>query len=55
MYGIISAIASFLLTDAVQFIIKTEAVEIKKIETEAPVAKKRLTFWEKVLQLFGLD
>lgn len=40
--------------EAVQFIIQTEAVEINDTETAAPAVKEELTFWQKILRLFGL-
>ena len=40
--------------EAVQFVIQTEAVEIDEAETVAPVVKEELTFWQKILRLFGL-
>ena len=40
--------------EAVQFVIQTEAVEIDDTETVVPVVKEELTFWQKILRLFGL-
>ena len=39
--------------ESVQFVIKTEAVEIKEVKTVAPVIKEELTFWQKISRLFG--
>ncbi len=39
---------------AVQFVIKTQAVEIGEEAPAAPVIKEELTFWQKILRLFGL-
>ena len=38
---------------AVQFVMKTEAIRLLKVETLAPKPKK-LNFWQKLLRLFGL-
>ncbi|MGN0452631.1 MAG: hypothetical protein ACI4GZ_02395 [Ruminococcus sp.] len=40
--------------EAVQFVIQTETVEIDDAETIAPIVKEELTFWQKILRLFGL-
>ena len=40
--------------DSVQFIIRTEAIESDDAETAAPEVKEHLTFWQKILRLFGL-
>ena len=40
--------------EAVQFVIQTETVEIDDRETIAPIIKEELTFWQKILRLFGL-
>ncbi|MGN0165438.1 MAG: hypothetical protein ACI39R_04585 [Lachnospiraceae bacterium] len=40
--------------DAVQFVIQTEAVSIREIETVAPVVEEKLSLWQKILRLFGL-
>lgn len=40
---------------SVQFVIQTEAVEIEEVEEDAPVVEEKLSFWEKLLRLFGID
>ena len=40
--------------DSVQFVIKTEAIEIPEAPDEESAAEKELNFWQKVLRLFGL-
>ena len=40
--------------ESVQFVIKTEAVAVEHVENEAPVVQEELTFWQKLLRLFGL-
>lgn len=40
--------------ESVQFVIKTEAVEIPEAPEEEPAAEEQLNFWQKVLRLFGL-
>lgn len=40
--------------DAVQFVIKTEAIEITEAEDTEPVVEEKLNFWQKLLRLFGL-
>lgn len=39
---------------SVQFVIKTEAIEIPEAPEEEPAAEEELNFWQKVLRLFGL-
>lgn len=39
--------------ESVQFVIKTEAIEIPEIETEE-IQEEKLNFWQKLLRLFGL-
>lgn len=39
---------------SVQFVIRTEAVEIEATETAAPATEEKLNFWQKILRLFGL-
>ncbi|MGN0171250.1 MAG: hypothetical protein ACI39E_00535 [Acutalibacteraceae bacterium] len=39
---------------SVQFVIQTQAVEMAETEAVAPVEKETLTFWQKILRLFGL-
>ena len=39
---------------SVQFVIKTAAVAAGQAEVETPVAQQELTFWQKLLRLFGL-
>ena len=39
---------------SVQFVIKTEAVEIDGTPAAAPVKEQKLNFWQKLLRLFGL-
>ena len=39
---------------SVQFVIKTEAVEIDDTPAAAPVKEQKLNFWQKLLRLFGL-
>ncbi|MGN0451417.1 MAG: hypothetical protein ACI4FN_04815 [Acutalibacteraceae bacterium] len=39
---------------SVQFVIKTEAVEIDDTPAAAPVKAEKLNFWQKLLRLFGL-
>ncbi|MGN1472492.1 MAG: hypothetical protein ACI4WZ_00310 [Eubacteriales bacterium] len=40
--------------ETVQFVIQTESVKIDEVETVAPPVKEELTFWQKILRLFGL-
>ena len=40
--------------DAVQFVIKTEAIEIVEAVNAEPAAEEKLNFWQKLLRLFGL-
>ncbi|MGM9645033.1 MAG: hypothetical protein ACI3X1_08100 [Eubacteriales bacterium] len=40
--------------DSVQFVIKTEAVEIEETPAPEPAAEEKLNFWQKLLRLFGL-
>lgn len=40
--------------DSVQFVIKTAAIEKEKAETAQPAEPKHLSFWQKLLRLFGL-
>lgn len=40
--------------DSVQFVIKTDSIQIPKEETTENEAPKKLTFWQKFLRLFGL-
>lgn len=39
---------------SVQFVIKTEAIEIAEPEKAAPEPPEKLNFWQKLLRLFGL-
>lgn len=39
---------------SVQFVIKTEAVEIDGTPAAAPAKEEKLSFWQKLLRLFGL-
>lgn len=39
---------------SVQFVIKTEAVEAEDTPASAPATEEKLTFWQKLLRLFGL-
>lgn len=40
--------------DAVQFVIQTEAIEMEESVGTEPVVVEKLTFWQKLLRLFGL-
>ena len=40
--------------DAVQFVIQTERIEIEETVTADHEAEEQLTFWQKILRLFGL-
>ena len=40
--------------NAVQFVIKTAAVHVTEAEQPAPTTAETLTFWQKLLRLFGL-
>ena len=40
--------------DAVQFVIQTEAITIEKPVPNELVVEESLTFWQKLLRLFGL-
>lgn len=40
--------------EAVQFVIQTEAIEVEEVETVEASAQESLSFWEKLLKLFGL-
>ncbi|MGN0674762.1 MAG: hypothetical protein ACI4KG_03360 [Oscillospiraceae bacterium] len=40
--------------NSVQFVIKTDAVEIPEAEESAAEPEEKLTFWQKLLSLFGL-
>lgn len=39
---------------SVQFVIKTEAIEIPETVDDEPVVEEKLNFWQKLLRLFGL-
>jgi putative membrane protein len=39
---------------AVQFVIQTEEIEIAEAEADTGAVKEELTFWQKILRLFGL-
>lgn len=39
---------------SVQFVIKTEAIELSEAVEDAPAAEEKLNFWQKLLRLFGL-
>lgn len=38
----------------VQFVIQTEKIEIAEVESDTNAVKEKLTFWQKILRLFGL-
>lgn len=40
--------------EAVQFVMQTEKIEMEKIETVAAETEEQLTFWQKLLRLFGV-
>ena len=40
--------------EAVQFVIQTESIEMDEAETAEITATESLTFWQKLLHLFGL-
>ena len=40
--------------DSVQFVIKTEAVKIPEVVKADTEPEQKLTFWQKLLRLFGL-
>ena len=40
--------------DAVQFVIQTEAIEMAESVDTEPIVEEKLTFWQKLLRLFGL-
>lgn len=40
--------------EAVQFVIQTQAIEVDEVEAVASAAQEELTFWQKILRLFGL-
>ena len=39
---------------AVRFVIHTEEIEIAEAEADTGAVKEELTFWQKILRLFGL-
>ena len=39
---------------AVQFVIKTDAIQVEEVEVADVVAEETLNFWQKLLRLFGL-
>ena len=41
--------------ESVQFVIKTDAIEIPEEKTEEKSDEEHLNFWHKLLKLFGLD
>ena len=41
-------------TKSVQFVIKTEAIQIQEVESIDIVEEENLNFWQKLLRLFGL-
>ncbi|MGN1482045.1 hypothetical protein [Porcipelethomonas sp.] len=60
MQGSDSEITSFVSeknTDvhSVQFVIKTDAIEIPEYEPEEEPEEEKLSFWQKTLHLFGID
>jgi len=40
--------------NAVQFVLKTEAIEAEKAEVTEPVQTVTETFWDRILNLFGI-
>lgn len=40
--------------ESVQFVIKTEAIEIPEPEAAEEAEEEKLSFWHKLLRLFGL-
>lgn len=40
--------------ESVQFVIKTEAVAAEQVQIEVPAVEEKLTFWQRLLRLFGL-
>ena len=40
--------------ESVQFVIQTEAIEIAEAVDSEPIVVEKLTFWQKLLRLFGL-
>ena len=40
--------------ESVQFVIKTQAIELSETVTEINEQEEHLTFWQKLLRLFGL-
>ncbi|MGM9647159.1 MAG: hypothetical protein ACI3YH_03390 [Eubacteriales bacterium] len=40
--------------DAVQFVMQTDAIEVAQVENAQPMAEEKLSFWQKLLRLFGL-
>lgn len=40
--------------DSVQFVIQTEAVKLAEIVDNQPIIAEKLSFWQKLLRLFGL-
>lgn len=40
--------------DAVQFVIQTDAIEVEEIEESVTTSEETLSFWQKLLRLFGL-
>lgn len=40
---------------SVQFVIKTDAIEISEAEEQESNQEEKLTFWQKLLKLFKID
>lgn len=43
------------MVSSVQFVIRTNAISIPEADSEAPQDEAALTFWQRILKLFGLD
>ncbi len=40
--------------DSVQFVIKTDSIEVPEVTVEDSAEEETLNFWQKLLRLFGL-
>ena len=40
---------------SVQFVIKTDAIQVEKNETDENNKEETLNFWQKLLRLFGIE
>ena len=41
--------------ESVQFVMQTDAIEVEETDEAAAAQEEKLSFWQKLLRLFGLD